>query len=129
MRRAFRLLAAYGPADGVLTLAEFARRTGVPKPTVHRLVGDLVDLGVLERADGGYRLGMWMFELGQLVPRQRELREAALPFLQDLYEAAHETAHLAVLQDTQVLYVEKITGHRRTRTGSRIGRASCRERV
>lgn len=119
--RAFTILGAYGPADRRLTLAEITRRTGIPKPTVHRLAGELLALGVLEGERGVYRLGMRMFEFGQLVPGQRDLREAALPFMEDLYEAAHETVHLAVLDGIEVLYIEKIAGHRRVAAGSRIG--------
>jgi IclR family transcriptional regulator, acetate operon repressor len=121
LERAFRILGSYGPADRNLTLAEMTRRTGIPKATVHRLVGELLQLGMLEGGHGLYRLGMRAFELGQLVPLQRDLRDAALPFMQDLFEAAHETAHLAVLDGTEVLYLEKISGHRRVRAGSRVG--------
>src|SRR5216684_3037588 len=121
LERAFRILGAYIPADRELTLAEMTRRTGIPKPTVHRLAGELLALGLLEGERGVYRLGMRMFELGQLVPLQRDLREEALPFMQDLFEATHETVHLAVLDGTEVLYIEKISGHRRVAAGSRIG--------
>jgi IclR family acetate operon transcriptional repressor len=121
LERAFRILGAYSPADRELTLAEMTRRTGIPKPTVHRLAGELLTLGLLEGERGVYRLGIRMFELGQLVPLQRDLREEALPFMQDLFEATHETVHLAVLDGTEVLYIEKISGHRRVAAGSRIG--------
>lgn len=121
LERAFRVLCAYGPADRKLTLAEMTRRTGIPKATVHRLAGELIELGMLEGERGVYRLGMRMFELGQLVPLQRDLREAALPFMQDLFEATHETVHLAVLDGTEVLYIDKISGHRRVAAGSRVG--------
>jgi DNA-binding IclR family transcriptional regulator len=121
LERAVRILGAYGPADRTLTLAEMTRRTGIPKPTVHRLAGELLELGLLEGEGGVYRLGMRMFELGQLVPLQRDLRDAALPFMQDLFEATHETVHLAVLDGTDVLYIDKIAGHRRVAVGSRVG--------
>jgi len=49
------------------------------------------------------------------------LREAALPFLQDLYNATRTTVQLGVLRDTQALVVEKITGHRALRMLSRVG--------
>lgn len=119
--RAFAILGAFGPADRRLTLAEITRRTGIPKPTVHRLVSALMVLGALEGEHGIYRLGMRVFELGQLVPGQRDLRDAALPFMEDLYEATHETVHLAVLTGSEVLYIEKISGHRRVAAASRIG--------
>ena len=121
LERAFRILSSYGPADRTLTLAELTRRTGIPKATVHRLTRELLELGMLEGQHGVYRLGMRAFELGQLVPRQRDLREAALPFMQDLFEATHETVHLAVLDGTEVLYIDKISGHRRVAAGSRVG--------
>jgi IclR family transcriptional regulator, acetate operon repressor len=121
LERAFTILGAYGPADRKLTLAEMTRRTGIPKATVHRLAGELLELGVLEGERGVYRIGMRMFELGQLVPLQRDLRNAALPFMQDLFEATHETVHLAVLDGTDVLYIDKISGHRRVVAGSRVG--------
>jgi len=121
LERAFSILGAYGPPDRKLTLAEMTRRTGIPKATVHRLAGELLELGMLEGERGVYRLGMRIFELGQLVPLQRDLREAAMPFMQDLFEAAHETVHLAVLHGTEVLYIEKISGHRRVKAGSRVG--------
>jgi DNA-binding IclR family transcriptional regulator len=43
-----------------------------------------VRLGLPERSGNAYYLGGKLFELGTLVPRRLNLREAALPFLQDL---------------------------------------------
>jgi IclR family transcriptional regulator, acetate operon repressor len=122
LERAFAVLAAFERSGReVLTLADLSRETGLPKTTAHRLVHLLVAERVLERRDGGYRLGMRLFELGELVPRKRDLREAALPFIQDLYEATHETVHFAVLDGTDVLYLERISGHRRVKVPSAVG--------
>ena len=114
------ILSAFEPDDVSISLANLARRTGIAKSTLHRLVGSLVDAGILEREDGQLELGLRLFELGQLVPRQRTLRDAALPFMEDLFEATHETVHLAVLDGIEILYVEKIMGHRRVRSPSRV---------
>lgn len=121
--RAFEVLAAFGSGEQEGTsLAEVTRRVGLPKTTTHRLLGALVDAGVVERAQGGYRLGMRLFELGERVSHKHTLREAALPFLEDLYEVTHETVHLAVLDGIDVLYVERIRGHRQQRQlASRVG--------
>ncbi|HEY7594291.1 MAG TPA: IclR family transcriptional regulator [Actinophytocola sp.] len=121
LARGLRVLDAFGPADVDLTLAQLAARTGLPKPTVHRLVGELVSWGGLERSDEGYRLGMALFVLGQRVPRQRGLREAALPYLEDLYEATHENIHLTVFDSTDTLFLEKVTGRRSMPIVSRVG--------
>ncbi len=113
LERAFSLLEALGSDGTSVGLAELARRAGLPKATAYRLANQLIDLHVLERAGQEYQLGLKLFELGNSVARQRELREAALPFMEDLYEATHETIHLGVLDETEVLYVEKIAGRRR----------------
>ena len=98
----------------VLPLSELARRSGVPKASVHRLAGELVEWGLLERAEpgGGYRLGLLLFEMGQRVSRQRVLRDAALPHMEALLAATGETVHLAIADGTDVLYVEKLPGPR-----------------
>lgn len=110
------LLTAFRPGDVELTLAELTRRTGIPKATAHRLLAELVTWNVVERTAGGIRLGMGLFELGQLAPLQRGLREAAVPFLADLFEATHETAHLAVPDGIDVVYVQKLVGRRGRRS-------------
>lgn len=67
------------------------RRTGLAKPTVHRLVAELIGWDVVERTPTAVGLGMRLFELGRLVPHQRNLLDATAPLLSDLFEATHET--------------------------------------
>jgi IclR family acetate operon transcriptional repressor len=119
--RALTLLTAFRPGDGELTLAELTRRTGIPKPTAHRMLGELAQWNVVERTPRGVRLGMRLFELGQLAPLQRGLREAAAPFLADLFEATHETVHLAVPDGLDVVYVQKLNGRHGPQISTRIG--------
>ncbi|NKQ58902.1 IclR family transcriptional regulator [Amycolatopsis sp. K13G38] len=121
LARGLLLLDAFTSLDTELTLAELSARTGLPKATAHRLAGQLVHWGGLERAGGAYRLSMKLFELGQRVPQRRDLREAALPYMQDLYESTHENIHLAVPDGAHTLFLEKVTGHRSTPIRSRVG--------
>jgi DNA-binding IclR family transcriptional regulator len=104
-----------------LTLSELVAHTGLPKTTVHRMAIELVGLGALERRNGGYALGQRLFELGQLVPRHRALRDLARPYMQDLYEATRETVQVPVPDGFDVLYVEIIHGHRRVHTPAARG--------
>jgi DNA-binding IclR family transcriptional regulator len=106
LERAMSLLNTFGPDKTELGISELSRRSGLAKSTTHRLVGELVRLGLLEQAGSGVRLGMQLFELGQLVPRQRTLKDAALPFMEDLREATGNNVHLAVLDGIEVVYVE-----------------------
>ncbi|MFD0686244.1 IclR family transcriptional regulator [Actinomadura fibrosa] len=106
LRRAVAVLSAFRADDDGLGAAELARRSGLPKSTAHRIALDLVDAGLLERRGARVRLGLKLFEIGQRVPRQRVLRDAAVPYMSDLREATRQTVHLAVLEGTEVVYVE-----------------------
>ena len=119
--KAVRILQAFTADDRVLGLAELVRRTGLHKATTFRLAGDLVDNGLLDRVDGGYRLSGSVFELGMRASVERSLLELAMPFLQDLYARTGETVHLGVLDGHDVVYVAKIAGHRPATSPSRLG--------
>lgn len=119
--RAFRLLAAFSPGRPELTLDELAGASGLARSTAHRLAGQLAEQGALERSGRGWRLGVRLFELGQMVPRQQRLRDVALAHMEELYVATRETVHLAVLEGREVLYVEILSGHRKVPTPSRRG--------
>ncbi|MCX4767327.1 IclR family transcriptional regulator [Streptomyces sp. NBC_01275] len=121
LEKAALILESFSPSGGPYRLSELSERTGLPKPTVHRLAADLIGLGWLERVGPQYRLGAKLFELGSLVPHRLDLRETALPFLQDLFEATRETVHLGVRDGLDVVYLERIHGHEALRLPSRIG--------
>lgn len=121
MTRAFRLLEAFADGTTELTLEQLVARSGLPRSSAHRLAGQLTDQGALDRSRRGWRLGTRMFELGQLVARERQLRERALAYMQDLYAVTGETVQLAVLDSGEVLYIEIIGGHDRVATPSRRG--------
>ncbi|WCB95261.1 Pectin degradation repressor protein KdgR [Baekduia alba] len=120
--RAFAVLDAFGAADGrSLSLSAIARRAGLPKSTAHRIVAQLLDWGALSRDGDLLRLGPRLFELGTLGAQTRDLREAAMPAMQVLYAATRETVHLGAREDTDVLYVEKLHGHRPSGASTRLG--------
>ncbi|OMQ15835.1 hypothetical protein A7K94_0206710 [Modestobacter sp. VKM Ac-2676] len=109
LARGLSLLDAFGMGDPELTLTEIAERAGMPKSTAHRLVGDLIAWGAIQRTANGLSLGMRLFELGHLVPSPRALREIALPYMEDVHTTTRRTVNLAVLDGLQIVYVEKLT--------------------
>jgi IclR family acetate operon transcriptional repressor len=115
------VLAAFGPRDTALGTSELARRTGLPKSTVHRLTQELVRHRLLEHSGTALRLGLRLFELGGLVTQQRDLRDVALPYMSDLQEATRQTVHLAVLEGTDVVYIQILRSKDAPRMPSRIG--------
>jgi DNA-binding IclR family transcriptional regulator len=110
--RAAAILGAFDANHRELTLAVLVARCGLPRSTTHRTADRMIRLGWLEKPGDRYRIGNRLFEVASLAPIRLELREAALPFLQDLHQATKITVQLGVLDSTQVLVVEKITGHR-----------------
>ena len=120
--RAFAVLEAFTPERPSLALSEVARRAALPLTTTHRLLAELCAAGALERdGDGTYRIGLRLWEIASLAPRGVPLREAALPFLEDLYEVTHENAQLGVREGHDVVYIERIAGRRAVGVLTRVG--------
>jgi DNA-binding IclR family transcriptional regulator len=120
--RVLGLLSAFDEGHPSLTLTELARAAGLPISTAHRLLAELQAWDAVERApDGRYCIGRRLWQLGTLAQVQRELREVALPAMQDVYEATHENVHLAVREGTTALYVERIHGRSSVPLVSRPG--------
>jgi DNA-binding IclR family transcriptional regulator len=109
--RALALLFAFDDAHRRLTLSELAQRAGLPLPTAHRLVGELVAGGALvRRPSGEYVVGRRLWQAGLLAPVETGLREVAAPFLNDIHAATRATVHLAVRERDAVLYLERLSG-------------------
>jgi IclR family KDG regulon transcriptional repressor len=89
-----------------------AAELGIAKSTACRMLAALATSGMLERSRSGrYRLGLRLFEIGQLAVDRLMLRELALPVLGELREILRETAQLAVPVGADVLYVDRLEGN------------------
>ncbi|MFB9962730.1 IclR family transcriptional regulator [Sinosporangium siamense] len=121
LEKSWLVLDAFRPSGGPIRLIDVAERCHLPKTTAYRLLTELTAVGAVQRRRDGYYLGRRLFELGSIVPLERDLRHAALPFMHDLFEATHETIHLGVRDGLDVVYVEKIRGHESFALPSRVG--------
>nr|BFE61744.1 IclR family transcriptional regulator [Dactylosporangium thailandense] len=119
--RAAAILGAFDAAHRELTLAALVARCGLPRSTTHRTAEKMIRLGWLDKPAERYRIGNRLFEVAGLAPIRLELREAVLPFLQDLHHATKITVQLGVLDGAQILVVEKISGHRALPMLSQVG--------
>lgn len=116
------VLACFDVERPTLTLSEIAELSGLPLSTARRLIMELTTWGGLERmSTGRYRVGLRLWEIGSSAARQRGLREAAPPYMQDLYEAAQENVQLIVLDGLEALCVDKIYGKRAVPTETDVG--------
>lgn len=122
MGRVTMLLEPFRDTGG-LTLSELARRTGFPRSSAHRMLLQLVEVGLVRRDGTTYHLGSKLVELGALALAHDRVHQAALPVMYDLRRNTGLVVHLAVLDGDSMLYLEKIGGHpaadQRTRTGER----------
>ncbi|MET7683568.1 IclR family transcriptional regulator [Streptomyces sp. NPDC005423] len=120
--RLLAVLAAFDHEHPALCLSDISRRAGLSLTTAHRLAGALTGWGALERdASGVYHVGLRLWEIGALAPRALALRQLALPYLEDLYEATHENVQLAVRDGGEVVYTEWINGRSAVGVHIRVG--------
>lgn len=120
--RMLAVLGAFDPRHRLLSLSEIARRGDLTLPTAHRLVGELVAFGALERGpDGRYGVGLRLLELSALAPRGLALREAAFPHLDALRQKTGGNVHLGVRDGLAVVYVDAMRTRMRHGISSRVG--------
>jgi DNA-binding IclR family transcriptional regulator len=94
------------------------------KSTVHRLATTLIEARLLEQNPQTckYHLGLAVFELGACVANQMDVAKVSVPYLEALMERTGETVHLAIIDEGEVLYINKIESRHTIRMYSRVGR-------
>ncbi|MEU8841647.1 IclR family transcriptional regulator [Streptomyces roseus] len=121
VERALRILPllARGPAG----LGEVAEELGVHKSTALRLLRTLHEHGFAYRQpDGRHRLGARLFALAAEAVENLDVRTVAHPHLVELNRLTGHTVHLALHQDDEVVYIDKVESRYPVRMYSRIGR-------
>jgi DNA-binding IclR family transcriptional regulator len=121
--KALAMLSAFGSVGQSVGLTELASRASLPKSSAHRLLAVLGERGYVSRQGRRYRLTKAVPDFGRRssLDSVNDLRSIAMPFMTSLYVAHPATMHLAVLDGTDVLYVEKLFGHDTVRVPSRAG--------
>jgi len=121
LRRAFELLEGLADTGGEASLSELAATTGLPMPTIHRLIRTLVELGyVRQNTNRRYALGSRLIRLGEHASKQ--FGTWARPHLAELVDATGETANLAVLERDEVVYVAQVPSTHSMRMFTEVGR-------
>ena len=116
------ILSVFSDRRRALTLSELSRLSSIPKATTLRLVRRLVDWGALERLeDGRYVIGVRLWEVASLSPRGHGVREIALPYLEDLYEATRHHVLLAVREGKEAVLIDRLSALTATEVAYRVG--------
>lgn len=108
--RLIRVLETFTSARTVQTAAEIGRRSGLPASSAHRIVGELVDAGLLERDDDRrIRIGMRLWELATRSSPALRLREVALPAMERVQSRVQQHTQLAILEQDEALFLERLS--------------------
>lgn len=118
LERGLGILAAFTPTQPSLGVSELAREVGLSRSTTHRYMSTLTRLGYLQQdaASRRYRLGPRVLDLGFSAINSMELRVISSPYLQRLSDETGFTVNMAILDGTDILYVERC---RSSRAGQR----------
>lgn len=110
LARGLRLLQAIADGGEGVAVRELARRAGLPRSIVQRLLYTLEAEGFLERhpTQTGYRLAIKLWGLGCAAVRRLTVRDVARPYLEELSARTSEMAKLGVLDGTDVVYIDRV---------------------
>lgn len=108
-------------ANGNQSLAGLIKESGLSRSTTHRLLATLVSHGYLAYSDKRYELGFRFLEIGEKKKRSLAFVETLRPALHDYAERIGDTIHVAILDGTDIILVERIAGNRELQIRSHVG--------
>ncbi|NKQ53097.1 helix-turn-helix domain-containing protein [Amycolatopsis sp. K13G38] len=119
LERGLAILSSFGEARPVLGAVELARTVGLNKSTTHRYLATLTNLGYLQQDPGTrkYRLGPRVVDLGFAAINSMEITRVAAPHLQALSDETGYAVSMAVLDGTEILYIQRCRSVREGRFG------------
>ena len=121
VERTFELLELMAEAGGEVALSDLAESSGLPLPTIHRIMRTLVSAGYArQQPSRRYALGPRLIRLGETA--SRALGSWARPYLAELTEAIGETSNMAVLDGEQIVYVAQVPSQHSMRMFTEVGR-------
>ena len=125
VERAIEVLFAAAESNGQgCSVSELARVLRMPRPNVYRLVAPLCAQGLLRALPGDrrrYQLGLRLLDLGERVKQGLNLRQVALPFMQELRERTGESVYLAVRDGWEGVIIERVEASRNLRLFAGVG--------
>lgn len=108
IERMMSLLDVLADMPGPVSLKILAQRTGLHPSTVHRILVVMTGAALVERHDAGtYTLGIRLLELGNIVKSRINIRQVALPYMQQLHELIGEAVNLGIRHEDEIIYVER----------------------
>lgn len=123
--RVVEILSLLAQSSNPLTLAEVSKQLAIPRSSAHALLHDLVGTRMIEQLEAGgtpsYRIGVRSFEIGNAFLNQRNLGDEGRSVVSRLSTAVDDTAHLAILEGADIVYIAKSESSQSMRLVSHIG--------
>ncbi len=120
--KAFRMLELLAQADGPMSVTRLAEQTGLQKSNVHRLLTTLCHLGYARKDEAAlYEPSLRLWEMGQRVYSRLGIASAARPLLRKLMEQTGESAHLAIFDRVDIVYIDRVETPNPVRAYTLIG--------
>ena len=121
--RASNILKCFHGIKTHFKISEIARQLELDRSTTYRILLSLEKCGLVEKDQktGEYSLGLSAFEIGNTYLRRMDFIKISKPIMTELALKVQETVHLAVLSDTEIVYVDKIDSPRTLGVMSKIG--------
>ena len=121
--RACKILKSFSGDKTHFKISDLARQLHLDRSTIYRILLSLEKCGLVEkeRKTGEFSLGIAAFEIGNTYLRKTDLIRVSKPIMTDLALKVQETVHLAVLIDTEIVYVDKVDSPRALGMMSKIG--------
>jgi IclR family KDG regulon transcriptional repressor len=110
IERASNILDLVAKSSQGVSIRDLSDELKLPKGTVHRLLLSLAYFGYIKQdvKTKKYLLGLKLLELGNLIINQLDLRKLAEPLLKELVESTRETVHMVIIDNNEVVYIDKI---------------------
>jgi len=123
LKKGLGILESFSSTQPRLKLQELIRKTGLPKATVYRLLRTLMTLNYVRFDDetAEYYLGPRVMALGFTVLVSQNLRERALPYLEELSRKTDQNVNLVILDNTDVVFIESIKKKQGVTIGLSVG--------
>ncbi|WP_327085103.1 IclR family transcriptional regulator [Nonomuraea sp. NBC_01738] len=118
LEKGIKILKCLDSSLDPLSLARVSSMLGLPKTTVHRLLGVLCDQGLAKRVGLEYMAGDELMAMGAAWPRSAATRRLILPHLVALHGRTGQTVNLVMARGLEARYIERVYGHNRVRSRS-----------
>ncbi|HWR13575.1 MAG TPA: IclR family transcriptional regulator [Terriglobales bacterium] len=124
VERAFSILEFLNTSKRGWNISEMSRKLNIPKSTTHVLVSTLDQLGYIQQSSRRFQLSTKMFGLGRNAITTNALPQMALPHLRWLVQETKLTAHIGILEKSQVVFVQKVDGPGIIKFDTYVGKCS-----